>query len=124
MQLYSSSKELLYNLEATSSSEAKRKWRQSIKEYWDYKCAYCGSEENLTLDHITPKAKGGTDRITNLVCACSSCNSDKGHRYWVDWYREKDFFTTDRLSDIIQWQNKIAENELVIYRPRKVKPLI
>lgn len=124
MQLYSSSKELLYNLEATSSSEAKRKWRQSIKEHWDYKCAYCGSEENLTLDHITPKAKGGTDRITNLVCACSSCNSDKGHRNWVDWYREQDFFTTNRLSAIIQWQNRIAENELVVYRPRKVKPLI
>ena len=124
MQLYSSSKELLYNLEATSSSEAKRKWRQSIKEHWDYKCAYCGSEENLTLDHITPKAKGGTDRITNLVCACSSCNSDKGHQNWVDWYREKNFFTTDRLSAIIQWQNRIAENELVVYRPRKVKPLI
>lgn len=123
MQLYPSSEDLLYNLEATTSAEAKRKWRQSIKEHWNHKCAYCGSEENLTLDHITPRSKGGSDRITNLVCACSECNSSKGHEYWADWYREQDFFTADRLSAIIQWQNKIAQNELVVYRPRKIKPM-
>lgn len=121
MQLYQSSKELLYNLEATSSSEAKRKWRESIKEHWDYKCAYCGNDENLTLDHITPRSKGGTDRVTNLVCACDSCNKSKGHQYWSDWYLAQDFFTTDRLSDIIKWQNRIAKNELVVYKPRKIK---
>lgn len=123
MQLYPSSKDLLYNLEATTSAEAKRKWRQSIKEHWNNKCAYCGSEENLTLDHITPKAKGGTDRITNLVCACRECNSDKGHQYWVDWFRAKDFFTSDNLSAIVKWQNRIAENELAVYRPRKINPI-
>ena len=74
MPLYSTSEELLYNLEATTSSEAKRKWRQSIKEKWNYECAYCGSEENLTLDHITPRSKGGSDRVTNVLCACHSCN--------------------------------------------------
>jgi hypothetical protein len=120
MQLYQSSRELLYNLEATSSSEAKRKWRQSIKEHWNYKCAYCESEENLTLDHITPRAKGGNDRITNLVCACDACNKSKGHEYWSDWYMTQDFFTTQRLSAIVKWQNQITENELVVYRPRKI----
>jgi predicted restriction endonuclease len=120
MQLYQSSKELLYNLEATSSAEAKRKWRQSIKEHWNYRCAYCGDTENLTLDHITPRSKGGTDRITNLVCACNSCNKSKGHNHWSDWYLSQDFFTTERLSAIIEWQNKISENELVVYRPRKI----
>lgn len=123
MQLYPSSEDLLYNLEATTSAEAKRKWRQSIKEHWNHRCAYCGNEEDLTLDHITPRSKGGSDRITNLVCACSECNWDKGHKYWVDWYREQDFFTADRLSAIIQWQNRIAQNELVVYRPRKIKPM-
>jgi hypothetical protein len=124
MQLYSSSKELLYNLEATSSSEARKKWRQSIKEHWGYQCAYCGSKENLTLDHITPKSKGGTDRITNLLCSCKSCNLSKGHTYWSDWYLSQEFFTENRLSAIISWQNRIAENELVVYRPRKVPSLI
>lgn len=124
MHLYSSSNELLYNLEAITSTEAKRKWRQSIKEHWNYQCAYCGNEENLTLDHIIPKSKGGSDRITNLVCACKQCNHHKGHQKWNEWYLAQDFFTTQRLSAIIEWQKQIAENELVVYRPRKVPSLI
>lgn len=123
MPLYQSSRELLYNLEATSSSEARRKWRQSIKDHWNNSCAYCGSTENLTLDHLTPKSKGGTDRVTNLICACTQCNKDKAHAKWSEWYLKQDFFTVDRLSDIIKWQSQIAEDELVVYRPRKVPSL-
>jgi hypothetical protein len=119
MQLYSTSDELLYNLEAITSSEARRKWRQSIKEEWDYQCAYCGSEENLTLDHITPRSKGGSDRVTNVLCACKECNNSKGHQMWSDWYLNQDFFTTERLSKIVEWQKKIADNELYVYRPRR-----
>jgi predicted restriction endonuclease len=119
MQLYSTSDELLYNLEAITSSEARRKWRQSIKEEWDYQCAYCGSEENLTLDHITPRSKGGSDRVTNVLCACKECNKSKGHQMWSDWYLNQEFFTTERLSKIVEWQKKIADNELYVYRPRK-----
>ena len=119
MPLYATSDELLYNLEAITSSEAKRKWRQSIKEEWDYQCAYCGSEENLTLDHITPRSKGGSDRVTNVLCACKECNTSKGHQMWSDWYLNQDFFTTERLSKIVEWQKKIADNELYVYRPRR-----
>jgi hypothetical protein len=119
MPLYATSEELLYNLEAVTSSEAKRKWRQSIKEYWDYECAYCGETENLTLDHITPRSKGGSDRVTNVLCACKECNTAKGHQMWSDWYLNQEFFTTERLSKIVEWQKKIADNELYVYRPRR-----
>ena len=119
MQLYQSSRELLYNLEATSSSEAKRKWRQSIKENWNYKCAYCGSEENLTLDHITPRTKGGSDRVINVLCACHSCNHSKGHQMWSDWFLSQDFFDKEKLSKIIEWQKQIGDNEYCVYRPRR-----
>lgn len=34
----------------------------------------------LTLDHIVPKARGGSDSWENLVCACTSCNNKKGDR--------------------------------------------
>jgi predicted restriction endonuclease len=105
MRLYQTSQDLLFNLEATTSSEARKKWRESIKEEWNYECAYCGSSENLTLDHITPRIKGGSDRITNIVCACNECNHSKGHQFWSDWFLKQDFFTTDRLSEIINWQN-------------------
>jgi 5-methylcytosine-specific restriction endonuclease McrA len=119
MSLYATSDELLYNLEAVTSSEAKRKWKQSIKEHWGHECAYCGETENLTLDHITPRARGGTDRVTNIVCACKECNISKGHQMWSDWYLNQDFFTENRLSKIIEWQKKIADNELYVYRPRR-----
>jgi hypothetical protein len=63
-----SPQDYLFNLQTTSSSEAKRLWRKQIKESWNHKCAYCDSEENLTLDHIIPQCKGGLDITRNVVC--------------------------------------------------------
>lgn len=43
-------------------------------------CRYCGAkapDAELTVDHVTPKALGGTDDPTNLVAACRPCNSGK-----------------------------------------------
>lgn len=121
MPLYSTSEELLYNLEATKSSEAKRKWRESIKEKWNYQCAYCGSEDNLTLDHITPRSKGGSDRLTNVLCACKECNNSKNHQTWYDWYMKQSFFTTEKLSAIIEWQKQISDDRYYVYQPRQNK---
>jgi hypothetical protein len=120
MLLYSTSDELLYNLEAITSSEARKKWRQSIKDKWNHKCAYCGDDKNLTLDHITPRTKGGTNRLTNILCACKNCNYSKGHELWFEWYLMQDFFTEERLSAIIEWQKQINPNELNVYIPRKI----
>jgi 5-methylcytosine-specific restriction endonuclease McrA len=46
-----------------------------------YKCQYCSSTKNLTLDHIIPKSKGGKTTYSNLVVACSSCNTKKGNKF-------------------------------------------
>ena len=119
MPLYSTSDELLYNLEAVTGSEARRKWRQSIKEKWNYECAYCRSEDNLTLDHITPRSKGGSEKVTNILCACHSCNQSKGHKMWSDWFLSQDFFDKEKLSKIIEWQKQIGDNEYCVYRPRR-----
>lgn len=43
-------------------------------------CRYCGSKENLSIDHIVPRCQGGGDEPENLVVACRSCNSRKGGR--------------------------------------------
>ena len=48
-----------------------------------YCCQYCGeqkSAKDLTLDHILPRAQGGTTTPQNLVSACVKCNQRKGNR--------------------------------------------
>ena len=42
------------------------------------KCVDCGSNENLTIDHIKPQIFGGTGELDNLATRCRSCNSRKG----------------------------------------------
>ena len=74
----------LYNLIAMTSSEAKRLWRRSIKEYFDSTCIYCGKTydiNDLTIDHVHPRCRGGGD-VNNAVCACLKCNQEKGSQDW------------------------------------------
>jgi len=47
----------------------------------NHKCQYCGSKnQQLTIDHIVPKVKGGKDTWENLVTACHRCNNMKGDK--------------------------------------------
>ena len=43
-------------------------------------CQYCGSDvvADMTVDHIIPISRNGTDSDENLICACKSCNYSKG----------------------------------------------
>ena len=55
--------------------------REYLLEKWGRKCAYCGAEHvPLNLDHIHPKARGGSNRVSNLALACVPCNTKKGAR--------------------------------------------
>lgn len=53
----------------------------------DYQCQYCGRRatelkprESLTRDHLIPMSRGGTNEWSNVVTACSSCNTKKANR--------------------------------------------
>jgi len=53
--------------------------REYLLNKWDRKCTYCKTENvPLQIEHIHPKAKGGTNRISNLCLACEPCNLKKG----------------------------------------------
>jgi 5-methylcytosine-specific restriction endonuclease McrA len=53
--------------------------REYLLNKWNRKCAYCGTENvPLQVEHIHPKAKGGSNRISNLCLACEKCNAKKG----------------------------------------------
>ena len=48
-----------------------------------HQCVYCGGEfpvEQLSVDHVQPRVKGGDRSGGNLVTACGACNTRKGHR--------------------------------------------
>jgi 5-methylcytosine-specific restriction endonuclease McrA len=45
-----------------------------------HECGYCSSKDNLTIDHVIPKAKGGKTCFENVVTSCFSCNNIKGDR--------------------------------------------
>jgi 5-methylcytosine-specific restriction endonuclease McrA len=55
--------------------------REYILLKWSHQCAYCDAHDvPLELDHVQPRAKHGTDRVSNLTLACQSCNRRKGNR--------------------------------------------
>lgn len=54
--------------------------RYNIYRRDEHKCLYCGFKDNLTLDHVIPRSKGGPNSWTNLVTCCMRCNMLKGDR--------------------------------------------
>ena len=112
-------KDYLFNLETTSKADAKRLWRKDIKDKWENKCAYCNSEDNITLDHITPQCKGGLDIKTNVIACCHSCNQSKGHDHWKLWYVQQDFYSEDKFNKIEEWMKPESPANLYSYRPRR-----
>lgn len=45
-----------------------------------FACQYCGSEGNLTFDHVIPRRLGGKTTWENIASACAPCNMKKGGR--------------------------------------------
>ncbi|MBK7993870.1 MAG: HNH endonuclease [Blastocatellia bacterium] len=55
--------------------------REYLLEKYKRKCAYCGKENTaLQIEHIVPKSRGGSNRVTNLTIACEKCNIKKGNK--------------------------------------------
>jgi 5-methylcytosine-specific restriction endonuclease McrA len=53
--------------------------REYLLEKWGRKCAYCDAQNvPLNIDHVHARARGGSNRISNLVLACVQCNIKKG----------------------------------------------
>lgn len=64
--------------------------REYLLEKWGRKCAYCGAKNlPLQIEHIHPKARGGSNRISNLTLACGPCNQKKGAQPVEDFLRHK-----------------------------------
>jgi hypothetical protein len=53
--------------------------REYLLEKWSRACAYCGKRDiPVQIEHIQPRAQGGTDRVSDLTLSCEPCNIKKG----------------------------------------------
>jgi 5-methylcytosine-specific restriction endonuclease McrA len=64
--------------------------REYLLFKWNHRCAYCNSENvPLEIDHVVPRSKGGSNRVSNLVMACRSCNQAKGNQTLEEFLKGK-----------------------------------
>ena len=96
---------MMSSLQALRSSEAKRMWRDWIFERDNYQCVYCGSLQDLTIDHCRPKSRGGQTLSSNCVAACRRCNQDKGSNNWLSWMRATFGENPNKEQTILSWIN-------------------
>jgi 5-methylcytosine-specific restriction endonuclease McrA len=75
-----------------------------VREYllikFNHQCVYCDARNvPLNIDHVFPRARGGTHRLTNLAMACIPCNQTKKDRLVTD-------FCPSRAANILKWAAK------------------
>lgn len=55
--------------------------REYLLEKFNRQCVYCGAvDTRLEIEHLTPKSKGGSNRVSNLAISCHKCNQKKGNK--------------------------------------------
>ena len=69
-------------------------WGYEVREYllekYNRTCQYCLVKDTpLEVEHIVPRSKGGSDRVSNLTIACRSCNEKKGNRSVEEFLKRK-----------------------------------
>ena len=70
--------------ERNADGSATAKDIQSRLDAHGHKCIFCGSTEDLHLDHVKPLSKGGSNWPSNLAPACGPCNLSKAARWGPD----------------------------------------
>ncbi len=69
-------------IKGAEGSYSNKEWIDLV-DACGHRCAHCGRQEpeiKLTVDHIIPISKGGTNYISNIQPLCGPCNSSKGNR--------------------------------------------
>ena len=71
--------------------------REYLLEKHHRTCASCDKTDGpLQVEHIVPRSRGGTDRVSNLTLACETCNTRKGNRPVADFLKRD----PDRLAKV------------------------
>jgi 5-methylcytosine-specific restriction endonuclease McrA len=67
-------------LARAAGSFTQAEWDTVIAHY-GRRCLRCNATERITIDHIIPLSKGGSNTVDNLQPLCHSCNSSKGSKH-------------------------------------------
>jgi 5-methylcytosine-specific restriction endonuclease McrA len=62
---------------------------KDLKRLLSASCAYCGADDDITIDHVVPLARGGDHTIGNFLPACKSCNSRKKDLFITEWRKRE-----------------------------------
>lgn len=83
--------------------------RGYLLEKWRRTCTYCGATNiPLQVEHLVPRARGGTDRISNLCLACESCNLAKGTQDVRDFLAHDQGRLTRLLAQANQFGSRLS----------------
>ncbi|MTI31425.1 RNA-guided endonuclease IscB [Xanthovirga aplysinae] len=64
--------------------------REYLLEKFGRKCVYCDAKDiPLEIEHVIPKSKGGSDRVSNLTIACNKCNQKKNNKPVEEFLKDK-----------------------------------
>lgn len=73
-------------------------WRHWCR--FDNRCAYCGCADDLEVEHVIPICKGGEHHLGNIVPACHACNSNKGRKDALHWFKTRSYYSEARWQRI------------------------
>lgn len=111
--------------------------RERILKKSKCKCAKCGKElnmSNMTVDHIIPLSKGGTNKEYNLIAMCKKCNKEKGSLVFKpsDYYTGIPKYLLPKLDkmfdeymfgeDFFSWSNLFKQDVITIETEVTHKP--
>lgn len=91
--------------ESHGKGYVKEQWYEMM-EFFNWCCAYSGESlyKNRSIDHIIPVTKNGRDDIWNFVPMVSNYNSCKHNSMPLEWYKQQDYYSEERLQKIVEWQ--------------------
>lgn len=76
-------------------SGTNREWQR--EQELPNECVFCGVSENLQVDHLIPRSRGGSDSADNIVWSCNFCNASRGDKGVFQWLGLKDKDKLHRL---------------------------
>jgi 5-methylcytosine-specific restriction endonuclease McrA len=100
--------------------------RERIFRRDEFRCVYCSTvfnREELTLDHVEPRVKGGDHSDGNLVTCCKACNELKaGHAAWYFLANDKERRQNFLQNAVGVWPRLLRAIEEAATRPGRSRP--